>query len=374
MADALSHTYRITALPSSVLLEGSLSMAQAAPIWSELRAATTSITGAEVAFDLSQADAIDGEIMALLVSLRADLAQRGVRATFRGANARVDLLVHLYGGDGKPKIRAPRTAESAIAHIGRGTLDAVHEAKGVIEFLGSLVFSMARIVRRPREGHWKELAPLMERAGADAIPIVLLISLLVGFVMAYQAARQLQMFGANIYVADLVGISICRELGPLMTAIIVCGRSGAGFAAEIGTMKVSEELDALRTMGLSPFSWLVVPRTIALVVVVPLLTVLADFVGILGGGLVGGISLGLSVTGYVTETRGAVHLGDVWTGLLKSVFFAVAISLISCQQGFSASGGAEAVGKRTTSSVVSSLFAIVVIDALLTMTFRVLGV
>jgi phospholipid/cholesterol/gamma-HCH transport system permease protein len=199
---------------------------------------------------------------------------------------------------------------------------------------------------------------------------VVLINFLVGFVMAFQSARQLKMFGANIYVADLVGISLTRELAPLMTAIIVCGRSGAAFAAELGSMKVNEEIDALRTLGLTPFGWLVVPRVFALVIVVPLLTIIADFIGVTGGLFVGILDLDLTAQGYFTQTLTAVKAWDVVTGLMKSVVFAAAIALIACQQGFAASGGAEGVGKRTTSTVVTSLFAVVIIDAVFTVIFR----
>ena len=191
--------------------------------------------------------------------------------------------------------------------------------------------------------------------------------------MAYQSAKQLKAFGANIYVADLVGISVCRELAPLMTAIIVCGRSGAAFAAEIGSMKVSEEVDALRTLGLRPFSWLVVPRVVALMIVTPLLTAVGDIIGLAGGLVVGVTTLDLSVRGYFNETQKAMTLWDVEHGLCKSVIFAMTIGLIACQQGFAASGGAEGVGKRTTSTVVTSLFSIVVLDALFTMIFRFFG-
>ena len=230
------------------------------------------------------------------------------------------------------------------------------------------------LLRRPSSGHWKEVPHLAEKCGADAVPIVILINFLVGFVMAFQAAKQLKMFGANIFVADLVGLSLTRELAPLMTAIIVCGRSGAAFAAELGSMKVNEEVDALRTLGLTPFGWLVVPRVVALILVVPILTLLADFVGILGGLAVGVADLDLSVMGYLLETQRAVHGWDIGTGLIKSMVFAVAISLIACQQGFAASGGAEGVGKRTTSTVVTSLFALVLIDTMFTMLFRAFDV
>jgi phospholipid/cholesterol/gamma-HCH transport system permease protein len=236
-----------------------------------------------------------------------------------------------------------------------------------------MVLATYTLIRHPRAGHWKEVAPLVERSGSDAVPIVALITFLVGFIMAFQSANQLKLFGANIYVADLVGIALTRELAPLMTAIIVCGRSGAAFAAEIGSMKVNDEVDALRTLGIRPFNWLVVPRTVALVLVLPVLTLIGDFVGILGGLVVAVSDLDLTSQGYVIETLGAVRGSDVVSGLVKSVAFAVAIALIACQQGFATSGGAEGVGRRTTSTVVTCLFALVLIDAVFTFAFRMLG-
>ena len=202
------------------------------------------------------------------------------------------------------------------------------------------------------------------------MPIVVLINFLVGFVMAFQGAVQLKQFGANIFVADLVGLSVTRELGPLMTAIIVCGRSGAAFAAELGSMKVSEEIDALRTMGFGPMRYLVLPRALALMLVLPVLTLLADLVGMLGGLVVGLVSLDLSVAGYLTETEKALHVWDVFSGVIKSVVFALAIVLIACQQGLATTGGAEGVGRRTTASVVTTLFALILLDAGFTIFFH----
>jgi phospholipid/cholesterol/gamma-HCH transport system permease protein len=297
-----------------------------------------------------------------------------VKAELVGASDRLEPLIDLYSGHEGPAKKSKRKPERTIAQIGRATVEVGEEAKGILGFLGSMVMAAGALVRRPSSGHWKAVPHLAEKCGADAVPIVILINFLVGFVMAFQAARQLKMFGANIFVADLVGLSLTRELAPLMTAIIVCGRSGAAFAAEIGSMKVNEEVDALRTLGLTPFGWLVVPRVVALMLVVPILTLLADFIGISGGLVVGITDLDLSVTGYYIETVKAVHAWDLVSGLIKSVVFSLAIGLIACQQGFAASGGAEGVGKRTTSTVVTSLFSLVMIDAVFTVVFRVMKV
>jgi phospholipid/cholesterol/gamma-HCH transport system permease protein len=263
----------------------------------------------------------------------------------------------------KPVRRRKRKPEGTLAQIGRATLDLVLEIKLVLGFFGDTMLATVGLLKEPKTGNWKELLPTMERSGADAVPIVVLINFLVGFVMAFQGANQLKQFGANIFVADLVGLSVTRELGPLMTAIILCGRSGAAFAAELGSMKVSEEIDALRTMGFGPIGYLVLPKAMALMLVLPLLTLIGDFVGMLGGMLVGLTSLGLTVSGYVSETQKALSMWDVFSGLIKSVVFGLAITLIACQQGFATTGGAEGVGRRTTSSVVSILFTLILIDA-----------
>ena len=240
----------------------------------------------------------------------------------------------------------------------------------MLGFLGTCVLAALGLLREPRTANWKAIPSIMVRAGTDAVPIVVLINFLVGFVMGFQGAVQLKQFGANIFVADLVGLSVTRELGPLMTAIIVCGRSGAAFAAELGTMKVSEEIDALRTLGFGPVRYLVLPRAIGLMLVMPFLTLFADLVGVLGGLAVGLVSLDLTITGYFIETKKAIAFWDVGSGLLKSVVFALAIAVISCQRGFATTGGAEGVGRQTTASVVSILFSLILIDATFTVFFH----
>src|SRR6202034_1771362 len=266
--------------------------------------------------------------------------------------------------------RKKRKPEGMLAQIGRATLEILLEGKRVLGFFGDTVLAGLGLLKEPMTGNWKEIIPTVERSGVDAVPIVILINFLVGFVMAYQGANQLKQFGANIYVADLVGLSVTRELGPLMTAIILCGRSGAAFAAELGSMRVSEEIDALRTMGFGAVRYLVLPRALALMLVLPVLTLLGDLVGMLGGVLVGMTSLGLTFGGYLSETHKALHSWDVFSGVIKSVVFGLAIAVIACQQGFATTGGAECVGRRTTASVVSILFTLILLDAGFTMFFH----
>ncbi|WP_437826283.1 ABC transporter permease [Sorangium sp. So ce1153] len=355
-------------------LQGELRMRDADALWSQLSAAVADVRDGTVTFDLARVSVMDGGVLSILLHLRAVLAERGARLELTGANERLAALIELYGGNERVARPAKKKAEGVVHQIGRATVSVLEEARLIVDFLGQMSVAAVSVARRPSRGNWRDTLPFVERTGVDALPIVLLINTLVGFVMAFQAAKQLATYGANIYVADLVGISVTRELAPLMTAIIVCGRSGAAIAAELGTMKVSEEIDALRTMGFGAVSYLVLPRALALFLVVPVLTLIADIVGIAGGTLVASTSLGVSPRGYLNETLIAVRPFDVITGIIKSSAFAVTIALIACQQGFATSGGAEGVGRRATSTVVSSLFCIVLIDTFFTMIFRAFGV
>jgi phospholipid/cholesterol/gamma-HCH transport system permease protein len=355
-------------------IRGSLKLAEAAPLWKELRRLEAGAErGHRLDLEMSGVERVDGGAMALLASLRADLQRRGVTSEFVGAGERVQRVIHLYGGDLVVARLRTRRALGVLDQLGRATLAILREGQLVLAFLGQMVVSGAGLLRAPRSANWREVPATMERSGADAVPIVVLINFLVGLAMAFQASVQLKRFGANILVADLIGISVCRELGPLMTAIVVSGRSGAAFTAELGVMQVNGEIDALRTMGLEPMRYLVLPRTIALVLVVPLLVVLADAGGVAGGLVVGATSLDLTARGYLNETARVLSLWDFSSGILKGVVFAVAIALIGCQQGLATSGGAEGVGRRTTAGVVLNLFTLILLDAVITVIVRVAG-
>jgi phospholipid/cholesterol/gamma-HCH transport system permease protein len=353
---------------------GSLRLVDGAPLWADLRRLETGAAkGQRLDFEMSGVVRIDGGAMALLACVRADLQQRGVRSEFVGASEQVQRVIHLYGGDIRVVRLLRRRPIGTLNQLGGATLSILREVQLMLAFFGRMVISGAGLLRAPRSANWRELPATMERAGADAVPIVLLINFLVGLAMAFQAAAQLKRFGANLLVADLIGISVCRELGPLMTAIIISGRSGAAFAAGLGVMQVNGEIDALRTLGFQPMRYLVLPRTLALLIVAPLLTILADVAGVLGGLVVGVLSLDLTVRGYLNQTTRVVTLWDLSSGVLKSVVFALFIALIACQQGLATTGGAEGVGRRTTSAVVLTLFSLILTDALLTIVFRLAG-
>lgn len=326
-----------------------------------------------VRIDLSGVQSIDGACIALLVHLASELATRRVRCELVGASPDVARIFELYRGKRRLRARRKRRPQNAVEQLGQATVDVFHEIVASLDFLGQIVVAAVGTLRHPGRLNVRDVGLTMERGGADAVPIVVLINFLIGFVMAYQSALQLAQFGAGIYVADLVGVSMTRELGPLMTAIILCGRTGAAFTAELGTMKVSEEVDALRTLGFQPLPFLVMPRILGLMLVAPLLTLVADAVGIAGGMLVGNLTLDISARAFWVETLNAVKPWDVWSGALKSVVFAGALGLISCQQGLATSGGAEGVGRRTTSAVVSSLFMLILLDAIFTLVFGAVG-
>jgi phospholipid/cholesterol/gamma-HCH transport system permease protein len=357
-----------------IVFSGRLSFAEATPLWYELREALARYKRRDrLDLDMHQVSWLDGGAMALLAHFRSELYRRGGRAEFVGASESVQEIIRIYRGDQAVARRKKRAPRSAIEEIGEAAQRLVVEAQLTLAFLGQTLVALWGVVRDPKSANWRDLLPTAERTGADAVPIVLLINFLVGLVMAFQASVQLKRFGANILVADLIGISVTRELGPLMTAIVVCGRSGAAFAAELGSMKVNEEVDALRTMGLGTSRYLVFPRMFALMLVMPLLSILADVVGILGGLVVAITNLELTPVAYIHEIQKAVKVWDVVSGLIKAVLFAIAIAGISCQQGLATEGGAEGVGKRTTGAVVSTLFTLIMIDALFTIFFRLVG-
>ncbi len=356
-----------------IALGGSITIDEAAALWKRVAEVLERVRQpVRVDVDLSNVHAIDGSCMALLTHLQGELRHRRVPCELVGGGKDVRNLLKLYGRR-RLKRRRGRRARNAVEHLGEATAGSFAELLRVLNFFGELLVTAFAALRNPRSLNLRDVALTMERSGADALPIVLLINFLIGFVMAYQSAVQLEQFGANIFVADLVGLAVTRELGPLMTAIIVCGRSGAAFAAELGTMKVSEEVDALRTLGLLPLRYLVVPRVFGLMLIAPVLTLMADAIGITGGIVVAATQLDVTPAAFMNELREVMEPWDVISGLVKSVAFSATIGIVACQQGLSTSGGAEGVGRRTTSAVVTILFSLILLDAVFTVLFGALG-
>jgi phospholipid/cholesterol/gamma-HCH transport system permease protein len=273
-----------------------------------------------------------------------------------------------------PPLITDRKTGNFLERVGDETLAVLNDFKRVLIFLGELLGALTYALFHPRSVRWDDVLSYMKRAGVDGLPIVGLISLLLGLILAFMSSLQLKQFGANIYVASLLAIAIVKELGPIMTAILVAGRSGSAFAAEIGTMMVNEEVDALTTMGFTPVRFLAVPKVLAAMIVVPLLTLYADFFGIIGGLIVGVMGLDLTVYTYLKATQQSLSLLDIITSLIKSGVFAVLIAGIGCQRGFEVRGGAEAVGSATTSAVVAAIFLIIVTDSAFALVFQYLHI
>ena len=259
-----------------------------------------------------------------------------------------------------------------IERIGQNTIDALKQITEALSFIGETSVAFAKSVVQPKRIRWRPILFNIRSAGFDALPIVGLLSFLLGVVVAYQGANQLRQYGANIFVADLVGLSMLREFAPLMTAIIIAGRSGSAYAAQIGTMAVTEEIDAMRTIGISPQELLVLPKVIALIIVMPLLTVFADGLGVFGGMLMARQQLDVSFVEFLDRFVKAVSPTAFMIGIGKAPVFAAIIAMVGCFQGFRTKGGADSVGRQTTRSVVQSIFLVIVADALFSVAFSML--
>jgi phospholipid/cholesterol/gamma-HCH transport system permease protein len=326
----------------------------------------------DVEFDLSKVSYFDSSAAAVIAQIRLSLEKRGCHVRLINLGTEIQGLFDILNLEALLSEKAHLTEKrpGLITRLGEAGLRFFRDTRFSCAYLGDVTLGLGYAFRYPHKVRWNETLLYVERTGIEAIPIVLLISFLVGFIMAFQAAVQLRQFGANIFVADLVGLSIVRELGPLMTAIIVAGRSGAAFAAEIGTMKVSEEIDALKSMGLNPTRFLIIPKILATFIAVPTLTLLSDIIGILGGLVVGVVFLDLTPWGYISQTHRALDALDVFSGYFKSMVFALLISGMGCMRGLQVEGGAQEVGRLTTSAVVSGIFLIIMYDALFTLMFN----
>lgn len=321
--------------------------------------------------DLSGVKRLEGSAASVLADA---LCTTGQMPTMLGASPDVQAILDLYTDSGQCPARLPLPPRvHFFEQVGRATLEIVSIVRDMLVFVAEASRAAVGAVRNPRSVEWRGVLRQIERHGADGLPIVAVIGALMGLITAFQAAVQLRKFGADSVVADLVSLSLTRELAPLMTAIVVAGRSGAAIAAEIGTMKVSEEVDALHTLGICPHRYLVFPRMLALIVAVPLLALVADILGIVSGAVVATATLEVSFEQFVSSARAALVSSDILTGLLKAAVFGGLIAGIAAERGLSARGGAEGVGRVTTSAVVSTLFWLVLIDAMFALFFNIWG-
>ncbi|MEK6246373.1 MAG: MlaE family lipid ABC transporter permease subunit [Pseudomonadota bacterium] len=308
----------------------------------------------------------------LLLRLRGE----GIAVTLRGLRPEFAKLLevvaqHVADQAGKP---APAASQppTALERIGRSAAAAFGETIALLSFVGESAVALAGSVAHPARLRWRPILYNIRSAGFDALPIVGLLSFLLGIVVAYQGADTLRTYGANIFVADLVGLSMLREFAPLITAIIIAGRSGSAYAAQIGTMSVTEEIDAMRTIGIAPLDMLVLPKIIALVIALPLLTVFADVLGVFGGMIMARAQLGVGFGDFLDRLVKAVSITAYLIGICKAPVFAAIIAVVGCFQGFRTKGGADSVGRQTTRSVVQSIFLVIVADSLFSIAFSAL--
>jgi phospholipid/cholesterol/gamma-HCH transport system permease protein len=347
-----------------VSLSGRIEVGNLHLFLSETDALINQMTPRKLMVSLSDLEYLDSAGALGLLQLEDKARARSIPFQFDHVSEKAEKimgLVNLKALAMKPL--AGEKKSNLIEQIGDGSLKIFKDFVSIITFLGDLLTALIYSFRRPRSVRWEDFLFYLKRAGVEGLPIVGLLSFLLGLIIAFMSSLQLKQFGANIYVASLVGVAMVSELGPIMTAVIVAGRSGSAFAAEIGTMKVNEEVDALMVMGFDPTHFLAIPKVLAAMAAVPLLTLYSDFFGIGGGLVVGVLGLDLTVYTYVQETMSVISVTSIFKGLLKSVVFAVLIAGIGCQRGFQVRGGAEAVGSATTSAVVAGIFLIIVTDS-----------
>ena len=359
-----------------VRLAGSWKIGDGVPSADEVHRELESGPGVHrVSFDAKQLTGWDSGLLTFLIKVIKQCSLRGIETDKKDLPQGVQRLLALAAAiPEKVGAQKQTVPESLLSRIGGGAIAFLQSAGEMLAFIGEAFVAFVRLLTGRARFRRSDLTMIMQQCGAQALPIVSLISVLVGLILAFVGAVQLKMFGAQIYVASLVGIGMVRVMGAIMTGIIMAGRTGAAFAAELGTMQVNEEIDALQTLGISPMEFLVLPRMLALALMMPLLCLYADFMGILGGLIVGVGMLDLNFIEYYNETRASVTLTHLWVGLFHSAVFGVLVALAGCLRGMQCGRSASAVGNAATSAVVTGIVSIIVATAIITVACNVLGI
>ena len=353
---------------------GRLDAYSIAAVWHDALAALAAAPERAIVIDASRVDYCDGAGIAMLIDLLRQPRAANAPTSISGLRPEFEALLDQFDPAAmQVPVEAHVTRINVIAEIGRAAAITGRDIKAQIAFIGETATALWYAAKHPARIRWKDVWYTCEQVGVNALPIVALISFLLGIILAFQAAVPMRQFGAELFVADLVGLSILRELGPLMTAILLAGRSGAAFAAEIGTMKVNEELNALTTMGLDPVRFLVVTRIIAALLMMPLLTLFADLIGILGGALTM-ITFNIPIVSFLHEVDSLVDVKDSLAGLAKAPVFAILIAGVGCLRGLQTQTGASAVGISATRAVVSSIVLLVVVDGIYAFVYYLLDI
>jgi phospholipid/cholesterol/gamma-HCH transport system permease protein len=359
-----------------VRIGGTWSIADGLPSADELKKQIGSKPApVRVAFDTRELGDWDSSLLTFLAKLTDYCTQKSIFTARQGLPDGVARLLDLASAVPEKKDARKESGRTPfLSRVGEATLNAGKSAGEMLAFIGEACVALLKLTLGKARFRRSDLFLLLQECGAQALPIVSLISVLVGLILAFVGAVQLRLFGAQIYVADLVGIGMAREMGAMMTAIVMAGRTGAAFAAQLGTMEVNEEIDALKTLGISPMEFLVLPRMLALVLMLPLLCLYADLMGILGGGIIGIGLLGISPMQYFNETLAALNLMQFLAGLIKAGVFGVLVALSGCLRGMQCGRSASAVGEAATSAVVTAIVSIIVSDALLTVIYDRIGI
>lgn len=341
-------------------------------LWEELKG-LPDLPG-HIDIECSQLQAWDSNLPAFLLKFQEMCQAAGIELSTEGLPQAVSRMISLASAQTRSfRSDQPEQSPSFFQRLGQFAINFWQDGLRLSHFVDQIIRALLTLLTGKVRFRIQELPGLLHRCGSQALPIVSLISLLVGLILAFVGAIQLQTFGAQIYVADLVGIAMVREMGAIMTGIIMAGRTGAAFAAQLGTMNVNEEVDALQTMGISPFDFLVLPRILTLILMMPLLCLYADFMGIVGGSIVGLGLFDISFSQYLTQTKNAVALSNLWLGLIKSIVFGMIIAIAGCYHGFYSGRSASAVGLAATSAVVSAIVVIIAVDGLFAVICHHLG-
>ena len=329
----------------------------------------------QITFDTDKLGSWDSVLITFLLKVFDQCSQRQIDVDRSGLPEGVRRLLDLAAAVPEKKdARKVTLQEPFLVQVGKASMEVANQVTGMTTFLGDATIAFGKFLVGKAKFRRTDLWLTIQQCGADALPIVSLISFLVGLILAFVGAVQLALFGAQIYIANLVGIAMAREMGAIMTAIIMAGRTGAAFAAQIGTMQVNEEVDALTTMGISPMEFLVLPRMLALILMMPLLCLYSDLVGILGGFVVGTGMFHISFTQYMGQTKASLNLTQFGIGVFKSAIYGVVVAITGCLRGMECGRSASAVGDAATSAVVTSIVLIIVLDGIFAVVTNMLGI
>lgn len=355
-------------------LQGKLDLSQVAELWSNAIKALKDNRIERLTLDMEKLSMVDTAGVALLNDIKGYCSEEGIRVTEQNIPQSVKEFLTFIENHSRTKIDSPAEAEvNFVEELGERLHGHLLEARYFVCFLGEFLAALAMKISRPHRLNVREILYQSQLVGVGAIPLLVSLSLLLGALMVFQGMNSVRSFGADIYIADMVVISVTREMGPLLTAVILSGRTGAAFAAELGTMKINQEIDALSVMGFDVTSFLVLPRVLALMIADPLLTMIANASGILGGLVTSYVVMQLPFESFLIESQKILSPGDIYTGLIKGATFGIFIGLVGCFRGLRTGMGASSVGLQTTSAVVTCIFLVIFLDTLFSYIFQLYG-